>query len=134
MIAALIPAVATLLDKFIPDADEKNRIANEIATLASKQAHEIALAQIEVNKEEAKSQGIFKGGWRPGLAWVCVAAFAWHFVLQPISIFLIALYGVDIPPLPQFDMDTLMTVLLGMLGLGTMRTVERIKGKIPNGK
>jgi len=134
MIPALVTAAIGLIDKWIPDADKKAELAQDLATLAEKQAHEIALAQIEVNKEEAKSQGIFKGGWRPGLAWVCVAAFAWHFVLQPISIFLIALYGVDIPPLPQFDMDTLMTVLLGMLGLGTMRTVERIKGKIPNGK
>jgi hypothetical protein len=127
MIAALIPAVATLLDKFIPDADEKNKIAHEIATLASKQAHEIALAQIEVNKEEAKSSGIFKGGWRPFLGWVCGVAFAYHFVLQPLLVFLFSAYGIAIE-LPEFDMSSLLTVLGGMLGLGSLRTFEKYKG------
>jgi len=127
MLAALIPAVATLLDKFIPDADEKNKIAHEIATLATKQAHEIALAQIEVNKEEARSQGIFKGGWRPFLGWVCGIAFAYHFVLQPLLVFILMAYGVSVV-LPEFDMSSLMTVLGGMLGLGGLRTFEKYKG------
>ncbi len=127
MIAALIPAIATLLDKVIPDADEKNRIANEIATLASKQAHEIALAQIEVNKEEAKSQGIFKGGWRPFLGWVCGVAFAYHFVMQPLLVFILNVYGIKVD-LPEFDMSSLLTVLGGMLGLGGLRTFEKYKG------
>jgi len=127
MIAALIPAVATLLDKFIPDADEKQKIAHEIATLASKQAHEIALAQIEVNKEEARSQGIFKGGWRPFLGWVCGVAFAYHFVMQPLLVFVLSVYGVQIA-LPEFDMSSLLTVLGGMLGLGGLRTFEKYKG------
>jgi hypothetical protein len=127
MLAALIPAVATLLDKFIPDADEKNKIAHEIATLATKQAHEIALAQIEVNKEEARSQGIFKGGWRPFLGWVCGIAFAYHFVMQPLLVFILMAYGVSVV-LPEFDMSSLMTVLGGMLGLGGLRTFEKYKG------
>jgi hypothetical protein len=127
MIAALIPAVATLLDKFIPDADEKNKIAHEIATLATKQAHEIALAQIEVNKEEAKSTSSFRGNWRPFLGWVCGVAFAYHFVLQPLLVFILTAYGVSVA-LPEFDMSSLLTVLGGMLGLGGLRTFEKYKG------
>jgi len=117
-----------LLDKFIPDAAEKARLAHEIATMAEKQAHELALAQIEVNKAEAASSSVFKGGWRPFIGWVCGTAFAYHFVLQPLLVFIIAVYGLQVPDLPDFDMASLMTVLGGMLGLGGLRTFEKAKG------
>ena len=125
---ALIGPISTLLDKFIPDADEKQKLAHEIATMAQKQAHELAMAQIEVNKTEAASTSVFKGGWRPFIGWVCGSAFAYHFVIQPILFFLIAVYGWEVPVLPEFDMASLMTVLGGMLGLGGLRTFEKYKG------
>lgn len=128
MLQALIGPVTGLLDKFIPDAAEKARLAHEIATMAEKQAHELALAQIEVNKAEAASSSVFKGGWRPFIGWVCGTAFAYHFVLQPLLVFIIAVYGLQIPELPEFDMASLMTVLGGMLGLGGLRTFEKAKG------
>lgn len=128
MLQALIGPVTGLLDKFIPDAAEKARLAHEIATMAEKQAHELALAQIEVNKAEAASGSVFKGGWRPFIGWVCGTAFAYHFVLQPLLVFIIAVYGLQIPDLPEFDMASLMTVLGGMLGLGGLRTFEKAKG------
>lgn len=128
MLELLVGPIAGLLDKFIPDAGEKARLAHEIATLAEKQAHEISLAQIAVNKEEAASGSLFKGGWRPFIGWVCGSAFAYHFVLQPLMIFGIAVYGLDLPTLPVFDMASLMTVLGGLLGLGGLRTFEKVKG------
>lgn len=128
MLQALIGPVSGLLDKFIPDADERAKLAHEIATMAERQAHEIALAQIEVNKAEAGSGSVFKGGWRPFIGWVCGIAFLYHFVLQPLLIFLIAVYGLQLPELPEFDMGTLLTVLGGLLGLGTLRTFEKTKG------
>ena len=64
MFQALIAPVTAILDKFIPDADTKNKLAHEIATLTEKQAHEIAIAQIAVNKEDAKGSW-FQAGWRP---------------------------------------------------------------------
>jgi len=128
MLQALIGPVTGLLDKFIPDAAEKARLAHEIATMAEKQAHELALAQIEVNKAEAASASVFKGGWRPFIGWVCGTAFAYHFVLQPLLVFIIAVYGLQVPDLPEFDMASLMTVLGGMLGLGGLRTFEKAKG------
>ena len=76
MLQALIGPVTGLLDKFIPDADEKARIAHEVATMSEKHAQELALAQIEVNKAEAASGSIFKGGWRPAVGGVCAIAFA----------------------------------------------------------
>lgn len=128
MLQALIGPVSTLLDKFIPDAGEKARLAHEIATMAEKQAHELALAQIEVNKLEAASGSIFKGGWRPFIGWTCGVAFAYHFVLQPLMIFVAIAAGVQLPELPEFDMMSLMTVLGGLLGLGGLRTFEKYKG------
>jgi len=128
MLQALIGSVTGLLDKFIPDADEKAKLAHEIATMAERQAHEIALAQIEVNKAEAASGSLFKGGWRPFIGWVCGIAFLYHFVLQPLLLFAIATFGVQLPTLPEFDMGTLLTVLGGLLGLGSLRTFEKTKG------
>ena len=119
MLQALIGPVASLLDKFIPDADTKSKLAHEIATLAEKQAHEVALAQIEVNKEEAKGNW-FQAGWRPACAWVCVAGFTVNFLISPLA----EPFGVVVP---QADISTMMPVLLGMLGLAGARSFERVK-------
>ena len=129
MLQALIGPVAGLLDKFVEDKDQKNALAHEIATMAERQAHESVMAQIEVNKAEAASASLFKGGWRPAVGWVCAMALFYHFILQPVLLFGVAVAGVAIPPLPEFDMASLMPILLGMLGLGGLRTVEKIKGK-----
>ena len=126
MFQALIGPVAGLLSEFIEDKDQKNKLAHEIATMADKHSHEIAKAQIEVNKEEAKSRSWWIAGWRPATGWICALAMGYHFIIQPLLIFFLALFGMKMD-LPSFDMDTLMTVLLGMLGLGTLRTVEKSK-------
>ncbi len=128
MIQALIGPVTGLLDKFIEDKDQKNALAHEIATLAQKQAHEAQLAQVEVNKQEAQHRSIFVAGWRPFVGWVCGIALAYHFVLAPIILFSVSITGVQIPELPSFNMETLTTVLLGMLGLGGLRSFEKYKG------
>jgi len=103
-------------------------LAHEIATLATKQAHEANIGQIEINKEEAKHRNVFIAGWRPFLGWGLSFAMLWHFVLSPILIFIFSYAGVTVPDLPTFDMDSLLTVLMGMLGLGGLRTFEKTKG------
>lgn len=128
MLQALIGPVSGLLDKFIEDKDQKARLAHDIATMAEKHAHEAAMAQVEVNKAEAGHRSIFVAGWRPFVGWTCGVALAYHFVLAPIIIFGASWAGFAIPDLPVFDMDSLMTVLLGMLGLGGLRTYEKNKG------
>jgi len=128
MLQALIGPVTGLLDKFIEDKDQKNALAHEIATMAEKQAHEAALAQVEVNKAEAQHKSIFVAGWRPFIGWTCGVALAYHFVVAPLILFGVSVSGTEIPGLPAFDMDSLMTVLLGMLGLGGLRTYEKQKG------
>ena len=120
MIQQLIAPVTGLLDKFIPDADTKQKIAHEIATMSEKHAQQISLAQIEVNKAEAKGNW-FQSSWRPATAWVCVLGFMVNFLISPLA----APFGVVVP---QADTSTMLPVLMGMLGLGGLRTMERVKG------
>ena len=128
MLKSLIGPVAGLLDKFIEDKDQKNQLAHDIATMAQKHAHESNMAQVDVNKAEAQHRSIFVAGWRPFIGWTCGVALCWHFVLAPVTMFLCAYIGVAISELPTFDMGSLMTVLMGMLGLGGLRTYEKQKG------
>ena len=125
---SLIQPVGDILDKVIPDQDLKRKLSHEIATMSEKHAQQLALAQIKVNAAEAASGSLFKGGWRPFVGWVCGVAFCYHFILQPVIIFVVALVGIEIPELPEFDMGTLLTVLGGMLGIGGLRTYEKQKG------
>ena len=121
MLTALIGPIAGLLDKFIPDADLKSKLAHQVATMAESHAQEIALAQIKVNEAEAKGNW-FQSSWRPLTGYVCVLGFMVNFLVSPIC----AGFGIIIP---QADTGTMLPVLMGMLGLGGMRTVERLKGK-----
>jgi hypothetical protein len=127
ILSALIGPVTGLLDKFVEDKDQKAALAHEISTMADRHAQELALAQVEVNKAEAASGSVWKGGWRPFVGWVCGTAFAYHFVIQPLAIFGLAAYGMEVPELPNFEMGQLMTVLMGMLGLGGLRSFEKYK-------
>lgn len=128
MLENLIGPVANLLDKFIEDKDQKARLSHEIATMAQRHAQEQILSQLEVNKTEANHRSLWVAGWRPFVGWSCGAAMAWHFILLPVTLFITSFAGFEVPELPAFDMDSLMTVLLGMLGLGGLRTFEKSKG------
>ena len=126
MLELLVGPISSLLDKVIPDADERSRLAHEIATLAERQAHEIAKAQIAVNKEEASHASMFVSGWRPAVGWVCCAGLASNYLLVPFANFGLGVAG-SVYVVPLLDLSEMMPVLLGMLGLGAMRTVEKTK-------
>ncbi len=128
LVSNLVGPVTGLLDKVIEDKDQKAKLAHEIATMSDNHAQQALMGQLEINKAEAAAGSIFKGGWRPFIGWVCGVAFAYHFVLQPLIIFVVAIAGVDIPDLPEFQMNTLLTVLGGLLGIGGLRTYEKQKG------
>ena len=115
VITGIIDKVVDNVDRFTLDKEEK---ANLIA--------EINKAQLEVNKVEAGSTNIFVSGWRPFVGWVCSIALCYHFVLQPFLVFLLYSFGYQID-LPVFNMETLTTILLGLLGLGGMRSLEKVK-------
>jgi hypothetical protein len=132
---ALIPLIGTIVEKVIPDpqaaADAKLRVMElaqkgELAVLDADL--KLAMGQVEVNKVEAGTD-LFRGGWRPATGWVCVVGLAYQFIVQPVLPWLVALFGVSVPPLPAIDNETLMVLLTGMLGLGGLRTFERVKGR-----
>jgi len=127
MLELLIGPIASLLDKIIPDAVERDRLAHEIATMAERHAQELAKAQIEVNKEEAKSSSMFVAGWRPAVGWICATGMGFNFIIVPLGGFVCAVAGVDIS-FPTLDLSEMMPVLMGMLGLGAMRSFEKTKG------
>ena len=128
LLGKLVDPVSNILDKVVEDKDQKARLAHEIATMAERHAQDLAKGQIEINKEEAKSRNIFIAGWRPFVGWTCGLALFWHFLGLPVTLFVTGWFNLQHPPLPEFDMNSLMTVLLGMLGLGGMRSFEKFKG------
>ena len=120
ILGSLIGPVTGLLDQFIEDKDQKARLAHELSTMADNHAQSIAMAQIEVNKADAKGNW-FQSSWRPATGWVCVLGFLINFLVSPVC----AGFGIDIP---QADTSTMLPVLMGMLGLGAMRSYEKTKG------
>ena len=127
MLELLVQPIASLLDKFIPDVDERNRLAHEISTMAERHAHELAKAQIEVNKEEAKSSSMFVSGWRPAVGWICATGMGFNFICVPLGNFVAGVSGYPVE-LVGLDLSEMMPVLMGMLGLGAMRSFEKTQG------
>ena len=125
LIDRLIGPVSTILDKVVADKDLKEQLSHDIATMAERHSHDVIKAQIEVNKEEAKHSSLFVSGWRPAVGWTCTLALLSNFILIPMTNFILVLADSDIT-IPLIDVSTMMPVLMGMLGLGTMRTVEKI--------
>ena len=123
MLDSVVGVAGKVLDKFVEDKDLKAKLQHEL----DMQLHNANLAQIEVNKVEAQHRTVFVAGWRPFTGWVCATALAYHFIIEPVLVFFLSWYGVEIQ-LPQFDMGSLLTVLMGMLGLGGLRTYEKKQG------
>jgi len=120
MLKSLIGPVAGLLDKFIVDKDQAAELAHEIATMSERHAQDLAVAQLEVNKMEAKGNW-FQSSWRPATAWVCVIGMAINFLISPLLSPLAII-------IPQVDTSVMMPVLMGLLGLGGLRSFEKAKG------
>lgn len=136
MLPAILPVVGTLIDKIFPDkgaADEAKLKLMELTQkgeLAQLDADlKLALGQIEVNKVEAASKDPFRAGWRPMAGWACSLGLFYEFLLRPILPWLVELTGKTVAPMPNLDIDQLMILLGGLLGLGGYRSYERIKNK-----
>ena len=129
----LIPAISELLDKIIPDPTAREHAKQELLRAEREQdlealrlAFSADQSQSDINKTEAASSDRFVAGWRPFIGWVCGVAFCYHFIVQPSLAFILANSGHAVV-LPSFDMSALSTILMGMLGLGSLRTLEKIK-------
>ena len=123
-IAETLTGVAgKVLDKFVQDKDLKAKLDQEL----NMAFHEANLAQTEINKVEAASQSMFIAGWRPSVGWICSISMGYHFIIQPLLVFILKASGVEVD-LPEFEFSQLSTILMGMLGLGGLRTYEKLQG------
>lgn len=108
--------------------DGQQRLQEAGATLEQT----IVEGQNKINELEAQSGNLFASGWRPAVGWSCVVGLIYQFLLQPLAVWLSGIFT-WMPP-PALELGTLITLLFGMLGLGAMRTTERVQGVIPPGK
>ena len=118
IVNALIGPVSGLLDKFIEDKDQKNALAHEIATMSERHAHEALKGQLEINKVEAAHKSLFVAGWRPAIGWVCMLGLLYNTIIANV----LSIWG----EVPEVDTTLLVPVMMGMLGLGAMRSYEKV--------
>ena len=114
----MIGPVSGILDKVIPDKDQAAKLAHEIATMSDKHAQELAMAQLEILKADAKGNW-FQASWRPLIGWICGISLGINYMVAPIAMG----FGVVIP---QADMSVMMPLLLGMLGISGMRSFDKL--------
>ena len=127
IVTALLPALGTLIDRLIPDRAAAERAKAEMEQQLVSAANQAALAQVEVNKVEAAHSSVFVAGWRPSIGWVCAAGLAWAFVLAPIASWTLVVLGIK-AELPAIHTDYLLELVLAMLGIGGLRTFEKLRG------
>jgi hypothetical protein len=126
--AAIIPVIGSIIDKIIPDKDQKEKAEAQLKLLAQSGELELMLEQIKVNQIEAEHPNLFVAGWRPFIGWICGAIFSYHGIIVHLMSFVAALNGYNLPDyLPEFDITMFTSVLMGLLGLGGLRTYEKYK-------
>ena len=121
MIGTIAHLVAPLLDKLIPDVDARRKAKDDLTRLESEGDLDLLKAQLAVNAAEAKHESIFVAGWRPAVGWVCAFGLLYATFLENVL-------AAWVPHLPQTGAETLMPVLMGMLGIGGARTFEKVRG------
>ena len=127
IITALLPSILDVAGRFLPEDKEKRAEAErEIEARLTESLANIDLAQLDINKTEAAHRSVFVAGWRPAVGWTCTAALAYSYVLEPVLRFGLAQAGYLVD-LPAVDISQMMPVLIGMLGLGTLRSWEKVK-------
>ena len=129
LIPSLLPAITNIIGRFLPeDKEERAKAEREIESQLATHLAKVDLAQMAINREEARSRNIFVAGWRPFIGWTCGISLAWTYVGVPMLQFALAQADQLHVVLPALDMSEMMPVLLGMLGLGGLRTFEKFKG------
>ena len=126
MLAALLPILSPLLDRLIGLIPDQKVAAGAKAELLTALVAADA-AQLQVNAVEAASGSLFVAGWRPFVGWVCACGVAWNWIGLPIGVFVAALAGKSLALSPA-DLGEMLPLLLGLLGMGGLRTFEKMQG------
>lgn len=129
-LTAVANIVNTVIDRLIPDRNQAAQAKASLLEMQVKGELDNAIAQLQVDQAEATSSSIFVAGWRPFVGWACGGAFVYAFIVQPMLQFALVAFhsSFDIAKLPQLNLDQMLPVLLGMLGLGAMRSFDKTQG------
>lgn len=128
-------AIGPILDgvlKLIPDKNARAAAREQFESQMLIAMTNLVQGQLEINKAEAQHRSLFVAGWRPGIGWICGIALGWNFILQPILTWTAFSIGADLTEAPTLETGELTTILLGMLGLGGLRTYEKRLGVASN--
>jgi hypothetical protein len=121
-----LPIIGTIIDRIIPDKAAAEKAKRALEKAEQRGEIELLLKQIDTNEAEANNPNLFVSGWRPFMGWICAITFAYHYMIVPFLVLIATSTGHPID-LPTFDMNNIMTVLYGMLGLAGLRTYEKTK-------
>lgn len=127
-IAGVIGPIVDGFLKFIPDRNKREEAKEQLEAQMLTALTGLVQGQLEINKAEAQHGSIFVAGWRPAIGWICGTALGWNYIIQPILNWIAFAIGVDMDAAPKLDTAELTTILLGMLGLGGLRTYEKRLG------
>lgn len=132
-VSAVLDIGGKIIDRVWPNPEERDKA--KLALLQLQQQGELTqiTGQLEVNKAEAISQSVFVSGWRPFIGWICGCALAYQFIVGPLVTWGSAITGHANIIAPVLNFGDLLTLLGGMLGLGTLRTYEKVQGAVTNG-
>ena len=126
-ISAALDLGTTLINKIFPDPLQASEAKLKLLELQQNGELAIMTAQTDINKQEAVNSSVFVSGWRPAIGWVCALALAYQYLVRPLGGTIASLLGMTIPPLPGLD-DNLWQLMMGMLGMGGLRTFEKVQG------
>ena len=121
------PIIGPLIDR-IPDPNERARAKESVEAQMLSAMTSLVQGQLQINMKEAEHGSVFVAGWRPAIGWICGIALGWNYILQPVISWVAFIGGLDLVAAPQLDTAELTTILLGMLGLGGLRTYEKRLG------
>lgn len=128
LLPSLIEIGSKVIDRVVPDKEAADRAKREMAAELQSQEFAVALAQIEVNKEEAKSESTFVAGWRPAVGWIGAFGLGYAAVVEPFLRFTAQVMFAYQGSFPSVDTNITMQILFGILGLGAMRSYDKLKG------
>jgi len=126
-ISAALDLGTTLINKIFPDPSQASEAKLKLLELQQNGELAIMTAQTDINKQEAVNTSVFVSGWRPAIGWVCALALAYQYLVRPLGGTIASVLGITIPPLPGLD-DNLWQLMMGMLGMGGLRTFEKVQG------
>lgn len=124
-VSALIDIGGKVFDRLFPDPAQAANAKLELLKLQQNGDLAVITKQLEINAKEAQHTSLFVSGWRPSVGWVCSLAFAWNWIGLPVATFVAAYIGKTVDLAPA-DLSEMMPVLMGLLGLGGLRTYEKI--------